>query len=79
MRRAEAHRIRKAAERADFLEARIAQLEHQLALLTHELEEASTAQQFDKVRQLGLEYKEMEKDLDKLLFEWARVADNDEP
>lgn len=57
------------------LEQAIADLEARLVSLGLELEAAGAARQFDKLRQLGLEYGAVESDLERRIAEWTDVAD----
>ncbi len=66
--------LRLASQQAAALENAIHQLETHLNLLAQQLEAAGSAQQFDKVRQLGLEYSTVEADLERRLAEWAQLA-----
>jgi ATP-binding cassette subfamily F protein 3 len=63
------------AQQAAHLEQTISELEAQLAALTARLEAATVAQQFDKVHQLGLEYRQAEAELDRHVREWVKAAD----
>jgi ATP-binding cassette subfamily F protein 3 len=73
----------KAAQRAanqrarelETLEQIIHELEARLANLTQELERAGSNQQVDRVRDLGVQYKEVEKELQTHLSRWAEVAE----
>ena len=56
------------------LEQVISELETRLTALGAHLESAGTAQQLDRVRQLGLEYSAVEADLQRHLAEWSKVA-----
>ncbi len=62
--------------RAMELEIEIAALEDRLAALTDDLAEASTAQQLDRVRELGVEYGHTEQNLERLMAEWETLAGN---
>lgn len=64
------------AQRAGELEIEIAALESRLAALTGALTEASATQQLDRVRQLGVEYDQTERDLEQLMAEWGTIAEN---
>jgi ATP-binding cassette subfamily F protein 3 len=75
------HKERKARQeqerrvhRAVELEIEIAALEDCLATLTGDLAEASTAQQLDRVRELGVEYDHTEQNLERLMAEWETIA-----
>mgnify|MGYP000069554159 CR=1 FL=1 len=57
------------------LEQIIHELEARLANLTQELERAGSNQQVDRVRDLGVQYKEVEKELQTHLSRWAEVAE----
>ncbi len=63
------------AQQVETLEQVIADLEARLLSLSLELEEASVSRQFDKLRQLGLEYGAVESDLERRMAEWTDVAD----
>ncbi len=63
------------ARRIEHMEAEIAALEERLAALTAALTEASTAQQLDRVRELGVEYTQAAQALEKLLAEWETIAE----
>jgi ATP-binding cassette subfamily F protein 3 len=65
-------RAREARQAA--LEQAISDLEKRLAALSVSLERAGSAKEFDKVRQLGLEYSATEEELQQYLTEWAQVA-----
>ena len=65
---------RRLARRSADLEQVIHALELRLSTLSSELTAAGAAQQFDRVRQLGLEYKAIEAELESHLAEWAEVA-----
>ena len=56
------------------LEEAIAALEARLADLGQELAAASQAQDLDRLRELGSEYKRAEGELERLLAEWAEAA-----
>lgn len=55
------------------LEAAIAELESQLAVLEKDLDEASMAQEVDRIRELGLTYAEVERELYEKLAAWAEI------
>jgi ATP-binding cassette subfamily F protein 3 len=68
---------REAARRAreiQALEATIQRLESRLAVLTVALEQAGNAQQVEQVRELGIEYNQVEAELQTCLAQWAEVA-----
>lgn len=68
---------REAARRAreiQALETTIQRLESRLAALTVALEQAGSAQQVERVRELGIEYNQVETELQTCLAEWAEVA-----
>ena len=56
------------------LEATIQGLESRLAALTEALEQAGSAQQVEKVRELGIEYGQVEAELQTCLVQWTEVA-----
>ncbi len=62
--------------RLDDLEAEIHQGEARLAELTAALEVAGRAQDVARVSELGAEYRKIETRLNRLLEQWAAVADN---
>jgi ATP-binding cassette subfamily F protein 3 len=70
-RRQQERRTRRVQE----LETEIATLETRLAALTAALTEASTAQQLDKVRKLGVEYDQAAQILEQLIAEWETIAE----
>lgn len=70
-------RQRKEARRAreiEALETSIAELESRLAVLGRTLERAGNAQEVERVRQLGLEYSQVESELQSCLAQWAEIA-----
>jgi len=73
-----ARKARQIAQRAAALEESIQQLETRLSSLSTQLEEAGYAQQFDKIRQLGLEYSTVQEELEQNMFEWSSIADSHE-
>jgi phage shock protein A len=68
--RAEARRTREIAE----LEERIKGLESRLAVLSATLEQAGSTQQVEQVRELGVEYEQVERELQACLAQWGEVA-----
>ena len=72
--RSEEREARRLAQRSAELEQTIHSLEAKLESLSQQLAAASTGQQFDKVRQLGLEYSTVETKLESCLAEWTKVA-----
>ena len=72
----------KAAQRAasqharelEELEGTIKALEARLAGLSHALELAGSAQEVERVRGLGIEYRQVEAELQASLARWAEVA-----
>jgi ATP-binding cassette subfamily F protein 3 len=56
------------------LEITIHALEQRLADLSQELERAGNAQQVERVRELGLEYRQVERELQTYLSQWAEVS-----
>jgi ATP-binding cassette subfamily F protein 3 len=70
-RRKRERRARRAAE----LEGQIAALESRLTALKEALAQASAVQQLDRVRELGVEYDQAERDLEGLMAEWETVAE----
>jgi ATP-binding cassette subfamily F protein 3 len=70
-----AEEARRAAKELENLEQTIERLEARLAALAAGLEVSSAGQEFDKVRQLGLEYQAVEADLELHLAEWEKAAD----
>ncbi len=64
---------RRAVSAAD-LEQGVSELETRLTTLSAQLEAAVGARQFDKVRLLGLEYRQVEEDLERRMAEWAEAA-----
>ena len=62
------------ARRRDELEERIRRLETRLADLEAQLALASTEQAVERVRQLGVEYSQVEATLDTLMLAWAELA-----
>jgi ATP-binding cassette subfamily F protein 3 len=63
------------ARELETLEQTIRELEARLASLTRELQHAGSNQQVDRVRDLGVQYKEVEKELQTHLSRWAEVAE----
>lgn len=57
------------------VEAEIAYLEEQLAAISQALQEAATAQDFDKTQSLGLEYARLESQLTQQLETWENMHD----
>jgi ATP-binding cassette subfamily F protein 3 len=68
--RAAAQRTREIEE----LEERIKALESRLAVLSATLEQAGGAQQVERVRELGVEYEQVEQELQACLAQWGEVA-----
>jgi ATP-binding cassette subfamily F protein 3 len=68
--RAAAQRTRAIEE----LEERIKALESRLAVLSATLEQAGGAQQVERVRELGVEYEQVEQELQACLAQWGEVA-----
>jgi ATP-binding cassette subfamily F protein 3 len=68
--RAAAQRTREIQE----LEDRIKGLESRMAVLSVALEQAGSAQQVERVRELGVEYEQVERELQACLAQWAEVA-----
>ncbi len=62
------------AREIEALEATIARLESRLAVLSTTLEQAGNAQEVERVRQLGLEYSQVESELQSCLTQWAEMA-----
>jgi ATP-binding cassette subfamily F protein 3 len=56
------------------LEATIQGLESRLAALSRALEQAGNAQQVERVRQLGLEYNQVEGELQACIAQWTEIA-----
>jgi ATP-binding cassette subfamily F protein 3 len=63
------------ARQVEAVEATIKDLERRLARLTEALEAAGNAQQVEKVRKLGTEYRETEAELQKHLARWVEIAE----
>jgi hypothetical protein len=59
------------------VEDQIHQLEGRLHRLGAELTEASAAQEFDRVRDLGVEYQHIEAELEALMVEWTVLGEAD--
>ena len=59
------------------VEEEIHRLEVRLKELGIELTEASVAQEFDRVRALGVEYKQVEVELEERLAEWTALGEAD--
>jgi ATP-binding cassette subfamily F protein 3 len=59
------------------VEDQIHQLEGRLHQLGVELTEASAAQAFDRVRDLGVEYRQIEAELEALMVEWTALGEAD--
>jgi len=57
------------------IEDQIHELEGRLHQLGIELTEASAAQEFDRVRDLGVEYKRVEAELEELMAEWTALGE----
>jgi ATP-binding cassette subfamily F protein 3 len=72
-RRQEARDKRQTA-RAGELEKNIAALEAQLASLGEELVAASAAQDIESLRELGLEYRRVDEELQQFLAQWAEAG-----
>lgn len=74
----EERRQRKAAEKrleqAAAMEARIHELEAELARLSMQLEAASVAGDVAKVHRLGVAYQETDAELHRVMAEWAELA-----
>ena len=68
-------RLVRRAQQVATLEQAIADLEARLVTLSLELQAAGATRQFDKLRQLGLEYGAVESDLERRMAEWTDVAD----
>ena len=68
-------RLVRRAQQVATLEQAIADLEARLVSLSLELQAAGATRQFDKLRQLGLEYGAVESDLERRMAEWTDVAD----
>jgi ATP-binding cassette subfamily F protein 3 len=69
-RREETRRAREIQE----LETNIRRLEERLAALTEELAQAGDAQQIEQVRELGVEYEQVEAELQRYMTQWMEVA-----
>jgi ATP-binding cassette subfamily F protein 3 len=68
---------REAARRAreiQELEVTVQQLEARLAALIVALERAGSAQQLERVRELGIEYSEVEAELQRTMAQWVEIA-----
>jgi hypothetical protein len=57
------------------VEEEIHRLEVRLQQLGEVLTEASAAQEFDRVRALGVEYRQVEAELEDRLAEWTRLGE----
>jgi ATP-binding cassette subfamily F protein 3 len=73
--RPQGRRPARRAQQVATLEQAIADLEARLVSLGLELQAAGATRQFDKLRQLGLEYGAVESDLEGRMAEWTDVAD----
>jgi len=68
---------REAARRAreiQELEVTVQGLEARLAALTEALERAGSAQQLERVRELGIEYSQVEAELQRCMAQWVEIA-----
>ncbi|MHB1293655.1 MAG: ribosomal protection-like ABC-F family protein [Anaerolineae bacterium] len=65
---------RRRAERTESLEEEITRLEQQLAALTEQIDQASTAQDPDRVHVLSRDYQQVETALAELLTEWEEAV-----
>ncbi|HHE72111.1 MAG TPA: ABC transporter ATP-binding protein [Chloroflexi bacterium] len=74
--RARQQALARQQERLETLEQEIHALEGRLRELTHQLEIAGRAQDVARVTRLGAEYRQIESKLDRLLEEWAEVANS---
>ena len=74
--RARQQTLARQQERLETLEQEIHALEGRLRELTHQLEIAGRAQDVTRVTRLGAEYRQVESKLDRLLEEWAEVANS---
>ncbi|MHB0858829.1 MAG: ribosomal protection-like ABC-F family protein [Anaerolineae bacterium] len=66
--------VRQRAERVESLEEEITRLEQQLAALTQQIDEASTAQNPDRVHALSRDYQQLEASLTERLSDWEQCV-----